>query len=108
MRCSCSSPLPGHRHSKHAFEHWAAWRDNQRMGMHADGQVNLAQVRASPHQIVLIILLLMASVGLCLLQTQVARSCRAMRPACLAVHFDSRTGSFMMSSHRPLSHVLAA
>ena len=99
------SPLPGH---KDAFEHWAAWHDNRRMRIHAGGQELLAHVRASLHQTVLIILLLRASVGLCLLQTQVARSCRAMRPACLAVHLPSSTGSFIMSSHRPLSHVLAA
>ena len=37
-----------------------------------------------------------------------AKSCRAMRPACLAVHWESRAGSAMMSFHKPLSRALAA
>ena len=41
------------------------------------------------------------------LKTQVAWSCRATRPACLAVHLESSSGSLMMSSHRPVSPMLA-
>ena len=37
-----------------------------------------------------------------------AKSCRATRPACLAVHWESRAGSAMMSFHKPLSRALAA